>query len=109
MLDFWIPLLAVSTTLAATGFVVVAVLWLKKLRTTVQNTMREIAGQQVCNAQRLSEAVGQLRKQQRSLEQQLQDLTQSSSRLRQDVAAIATRVEISEREHAIGPSDRILH
>jgi hypothetical protein len=109
MLDIWVPCLAASTALAASVFVVVAMLWLKKLRATVQATMREIAGQQVCNAQRMSDCVGNLRKQQQSLEQQLHDLSQSSVRLRQEMVAIAARIEMSERGNVFGASDRIFH
>ena len=109
VMPYWVLLLAVSTTLAATGFVVVAVLWLKKLRQTVQTAMGDIASQQVLNAQRLSETIGQLQKQQRTLETQIQNLAQANDRLRQDMTAIATRVEHSEREMAQSSSARILH
>ncbi len=105
----WVLALAVSTALVATGFVVVAVLWLKKLRQTVASALSEAAHQQVRVAQRLSENVGQVQKQQRNLEQQMQNLVQANVKLRQDVAAIATRVEHSEREHFPMPMDRTVH
>jgi DNA anti-recombination protein RmuC len=108
-MTFWAPLLAVSTMLAAAGFVVVAVLWLKKLRHTLQAAMGEMASHQVHNSQRVNEATVQLQKQQRALEQQIQTLGQANLRLRQDITDIIARLEHTEREQAHAAGERILH
>ncbi|MDX2027493.1 MAG: hypothetical protein SFW62_02530 [Alphaproteobacteria bacterium] len=92
MLD-WITLCAAVTAISATGFVVVAVMWLRKLRETVSVALAEAASQQVRTAQRLSEALAQVEKQQRGYEQQLQILSQANTQLRQGLANVATRLE----------------
>ncbi len=101
---------AALTAVAATGFVGVAVFWLKKLRETMSLALAESASQQVRAAQRLNETVGQMQKQQQNYEQQLQGLTQANVRLRQEVLTLNNRMEHSERElHLAQPSDRTLH
>jgi TolA-binding protein len=105
----WVMMLSAATAIAATGFAVVGVLWLKKLRETVSSTLSETARQQVHTAQRLSEALGHLQKQQRNYDQQLQNLTQANIRLRQDITAMASRLEHNEREQHTPQADRILH
>jgi len=105
----WVLFLAALTAIAATGFVLVAIMWLRKLRQTVATALSEAAHQQVRVAQRLSETVGQVQKQQRSLEQQMLGLAQTNVKLRQDITAIASRVELSEREQRPLPLDRTLH
>lgn len=109
MLVEWVLAFAAFTALAATGFVVVAVLWLKKLRETVSTTLGETAGQQIRTAQRLSEAIGQTQKQQQQHEQRLQTLLQANMRLRQDLSTIIARMETNERERQSQPDDRTLH
>lgn len=89
----WIFVFAAAVALAATGFVAVAVLWLRKLRETVSAALTEAANQQVRTAQRLSEAVAQVQKQQRSYDQQLQNLAQANMRLRQELASVAHKLE----------------
>ncbi len=106
---YWLIVLAAVTALAATTFTVIAVLWLKKLRETVSVTLTESAGQQIRTAQRLSEALGQMQKQQRTYEQQLQNLAQANMRLRQDLTSVTSRLEHNEREHNVNLADRTLH
>ncbi len=107
MLDFVLAF-ALVTAIAATGFVVVAVMWLRKLRETVSTALTEVASQQVRTAQRVGEAVAQIQKQQHSNEQQLQNLAQANMRMRQDLVNVAHKLEHREMEqHPRG--DRTVH
>ena len=87
--------LIAASTLSVTGLLVVAALWMKKLRDTVAQALTEAASQQVRNAQRVAEALGQVQKQQRNYEQQLQLLAQANTQLRQGLVSMATRLEHS--------------
>lgn len=108
-MPFWIILLAASTTLAAAGFVAVAVLWLKKLRQSVQGALGEMASHQVRNTQRAEETIARIQKQQRAHEQDIQSLIQANLRLRQDFSAIAARLENNERDPLHPSGDRMVH
>jgi conjugal transfer/entry exclusion protein len=103
----YIVLFAVVMALSTTAFVVVAVLWLRKLRETVSGTLAESVNQQIRTAHRLGEAVAQVQKQQRTYEQQLQNLAQANMRLRQELATVAHRLEHTETDPARG--DRTVH
>jgi hypothetical protein len=103
----WILAFAAVTAFSATGFVVVAVLWLRKLRETVSTALAESASQQVRTAQRLGDALAQVQKQQRGYEQQLHLLSQANSQLRQGLVSVATRLEHSQVETARG--DQTIH
>ena len=98
---------AALTAVSATGFVVVAVLWLRKLRETVSSALAEAAGQQVRTAQRLGDALSQVQKQQRNYEQQLQALSQANTQLRQGLVTMATRLEHSQSDTPRG--DHTIH
>jgi len=106
MTQDWILAFAAVTSLSATGFVVVAVLWLRRLRETVSVALAEAANQQVRNAQRLSDSLAQVQKQQRNYEQQLQLLSQANTQLRQGLVSVATRLDHSN-EGARG--DQTIH
>ena len=84
---------AAVTGISAAGFVVVAVLWLRKLRETVSSALAESANQQVQTAQRFSEAISQVQKQQRNCEQQLQTLAQANAQLRQGLVNVASQLQ----------------
>jgi hypothetical protein len=103
----WILAFAAITAFSATGFVVVAVLWLRKLRATVSKAFAESASQQVRTAQRLNNALAQVQKQQRGYEQQLQLLSQANTQLRQGLLSVSTRLEHSQFETARG--DQTIH
>ncbi|MBV8060612.1 MAG: hypothetical protein JO126_05455 [Alphaproteobacteria bacterium] len=103
----WILAFASVTALSVTAFVIVAVMWLKRLRETVSATLTESANQQVRTAQRLSDQIAQLQKQQRHYEQQLQVLAQTSTQLRQGLVSVATRLENNQTETP--RSDYTLH
>ncbi len=102
----WVIGLTAVTALSATGFVVVAVLWLRKLRDSVSTALAETASQQVLTAQRLSESLAQVQKQQRNYEQQLQLLSQANTQLRQGLVNVATRLEHNQ---ANANNDHTIH
>ncbi len=97
-MDIWVISFVVSTALAATGFVVVAVVWLKKLRETLSGTLAETVSQQVRNAQHVSETLTELQLHQQLYEQRLQTLTEANIRMRQDLNEMANKVALSESE-----------
>ena len=101
----WIAALSGLVALSAAIFMAVAVLWLRKLRSTVSATLAETATHQVHSAQKLGEAVGHLQKQQRAYEQQLHNLAQASLKLRQELTTVAHRLEHSDEL----PGDRTVH
>ena len=84
---------AAITGLSAAGFVVVAVLWLKKLRETVSSALTESATQQVQTARRFSEAIAEVQKRQSDFEDQLQALSQANNQLRQGLVTVATQLQ----------------
>ncbi len=99
-MQIWILAFAAVTSISATGFVVVAVLWMRKLRETVSSALAEAANQQVRTAQRLSDALAHVQKQQRNYDQQLQLLAQANTQLRQGLATVATRLDHTRTESA---------
>ena len=103
----WILAFAAATALSATAFVVVAVLWLRRLRETVSAALNDSATQQLRTAQKLGEAIANVQKQQRNYEQQLHDLAQASLKLRRELTTVAHRLETSDAEAARG--DRTVH
>ncbi len=102
----WIVVL-VASAISATGFVFIAVLWLRKLRETVSLALAEAARQQVRTAQRLSEGFAQMQKQQRGYEQQLQILSQSNTQLRQGLVTVANRLDVTQADAV--RSDQTVH
>lgn len=100
----WIVIFAAITAVSATGFVVVAVMWLRKLRETVSTSLAEAANQQVRTAQRLGDALAQVQKQQHNYDQQLQNLAQAGLRLRQEIVNVNARLESNQAEIIRGDS-----
>ena len=100
----WIVAFAGVTAVSVTAFVVVAVLWLRKLRETVSKALAEAAEQQLSTAKKLSDSLTNVQKQQRTTEQQLHNLAQAGLKLRQELTAVSTRLEHSEL-----PGDRTVH
>jgi hypothetical protein len=103
----WLIAFTAMTALSATGFVVVAVLWLRKMRETVSKALAEGANQQVRMAQRLADALSQVQKQHHNYDQQLQNLAEAGLRLRQELVNVSTRLEHSQADAARG--DQTLH
>lgn len=89
----WILSFTAITAISAAGFVVVVVMWLKRMREAVSSALAESANQQVHTAQRFSEALAEIQKEQRHFEQQLQSLSQSNSQLRQGLVNVATQLQ----------------
>jgi hypothetical protein len=103
----WNLVFTAVTAVSASAFVVVAVLWLRRLRETVSNALAESAGQQVRTAQRLGDSIAQLQKQQQHYEQQIQALAQAGLRLRQELSNVSTRLEHSQMD--AGRGDHTIH
>lgn len=89
----WMLALAAVTGLSATAFVVVAVLWLRKLRETVSASLAESANQQIQTARRFADAIAEVQKQQRNCEQQLMTLAQANTQLRQGLVTVASQLQ----------------
>ena len=103
----WLLSMVAVTVVSAACFMVVGVLWLRKLRETVASALTEAANQQVRTAQRLSDALAQVQKQQRGYEQQLQLLSQANTQLRQGLVSVATRLDNGQTDTARG--DQTIH
>lgn len=98
----WMGLFAGAVALSAAGFVTVAVIWLRKLRETVSSALTEAAGQQIRTAQRLSEAIAQVQKQQDNYTQQIHILAQAGVRLQHELSNITHRLDNSQTETGRG-------
>jgi hypothetical protein len=98
----WLILFAGATAFSAVGFVLVAVIWLRKLRETVLSSLGEVAGQQVRTAQHASETVARMQKQQDCCAQQIHTLAQAGLRLQQEISAVTHRLENAQRENPRG-------
>jgi chromosome segregation ATPase len=92
MQDYILAFAAISG-ISAAGFVLVAVMWLRKLRETVSSALTESGNQQIKTAQRLSESIALVQKQQRGYEQQLQALSQANAQLRQGLVNMASQLQ----------------
>lgn len=108
-MTLWAIAFIASTGIAAAGFVVVAVLWLKRLRETLASALGETASQQIRTAQRLSEALASLQRQQNLSQQRLQTLTEANIRMRQELNDLAGKVEMTDRDQQITPPSRLIH
>jgi len=95
------------TAFSAAGFIIIAGLWLRRIRETMSSALAEAANQQVRTAQRMAEALAQVQKQQQNYEQQMQMLIQANAQLRQGLVNMATRLD----NHLPDPSraDHTLH
>lgn len=98
----WMLIFSGTVALSAVGFVYVAVIWLRKLRETVSVALSEAAGQQIRTAQRMSESIAQLKKQQDNYAQQIHALAQAGMRLQQELSSVATRLENTQAENIRG-------
>lgn len=108
-MSIWGIALIVSSLLAATGFVVVAVLWLRKMRDALATTLGETAGTQFRTVQRLTQTIDQLLHRQELYEKRLCTLTEANIKMRQDLNVLAARVALSEGDAAQPPQGRVLH
>ncbi|HAX92058.1 MAG TPA: hypothetical protein DCY07_07625 [Rhodospirillaceae bacterium] len=108
-MSLWGLVFVISTGLAAMGFVVVAVLWLKKLRETLATTLGETAGQQIRTAQRLGDSLSHLQRQQQNQEQRLQDLMELNDRMRREINVLTSRLELTSGDLRPDPPSRMVH
>lgn len=108
-MTIWAIAFIASTAVAAAGFVVVAVLWLKKLRETLAVALGETAGQQIRTAQRLSESLAQLQRQQSAYEQRIQTLAEANLHLTHELRSLADKIETNEQRHVSTATPRVLH
>jgi hypothetical protein len=86
---FGMLVLAGTVAIAATAFVVMTLLWLKKLRETVFSLLGETAGQQIRTAQRLNERLALIEKRHRLYERQIDALASANARLQHELVEIA--------------------
>lgn len=103
----WILGFAAITSLSAVGFVIVAIMWLWRLRESVSSALADSARQQIHTAEKLTETLEQVQKQQDEYEQQLLALAQANSQLRQGLVNVVTRLDHSFSDAS--PNDRTLH
>ena len=103
----WLLVPVAVTAFCAAAFIVVAALWLRKLRATVSSALAEAANQQVRTAQRLGDTLAQVQKQQKNYEQQLHLLAQANTQLRQGLVNMATRLEHGPADATRG--DQTIH
>lgn len=97
--------------LAAAGFVVGAMIWLRRLRQRLASAVGEALGRQIQHGQKVEEALQGLHKHHRQVEAQIQALAQAQARARADINALAQRMEQQRdagHDSAAGAS-RILH
>lgn len=103
----WVLLAAAITAFSTTGFIVVAVLWLRKLRQSVTKALSETAHQQIRSAEHLSDVLASVQNRQRQFDQQLQTLAQAGLRLRQEIVTVSNRLEHHQSD--AGRGDSTLH
>jgi hypothetical protein len=103
----WFMVCAAITAFSVTGFVIIAVMWLKKLRESVGTALAETATQHIRTSQRFGEEIDEMRKRQTQYEQQIQTLAQAGLRLRQELVNVSTKIESSHVEAPRG--DHTVH
>lgn len=106
-MTFWSLVFMASTAFAALGFVVVAVLWLRKLRETISTALGETAGQQLRSSQILHDKITHLQTQQMLHKDRLEDLTAANNQLRKELGQLAGRVNTEDKKANSSP--RHLH
>ncbi len=109
MVPDWFVICAAVTAFSLTGFAVVAALWLRRLRESVSAALTESANQQIRTAQRLSDAMDTIQKQQRQHEQQVHTLAQAGLRLRQELVNVSNRLDHSQQADTPSRSDQTIH
>ena len=106
-----ILILALLTAISATSFVVLASIWFKKLRTTVETTLQETVNQQIKSVDLLDGNVKKIQEKQNLLEQQLHILAMATSKIQQDYAKLTIQIEPTEPEDTQRhpPADKTVH
>lgn len=100
---------AVLMTLGLTlGIVGALVIFVRRQRQALIQTLGSASKQQIITAQQLAAALESVQRQQRQYEQQLQNLAQATLRLRQDVQILNKRTERTAAD-AAQSAERVLH
>ena len=102
-----VVLFAAVSAFSATGFVVIGVMWLRRMKETVADALSETANQQIRTAQHFGDAISQLQKQQQHYDQQIQTLAQAGLRLRQEIINVSARLEPNNQDTPRG--DQTFH
>jgi hypothetical protein len=94
----------------AAGFVVGAMLWLKRLRANLASAVSEALARQITHGQKVEEALSVLQQNQKKMEGQVLLLAEAQTRARNDINALAQRFEQREvSAEGQNQSSRVLH
>ncbi len=95
---------------AAGGFVLGAMLWLKRLRANLATAVSEALTRQITHGQKVEEALTVLQQNQKKMEGQVLLLAEAQTRARNDINALAQRFEQREVSAEGGThTSRVLH
>ncbi len=95
---------------AAGGFVVGAMLWLKRLRSNLASAVSEALSRQITHGQKVEEALSVLQQNQKKMEGQVLLLAEAQTRARNDINALAQRFEQREvSAEAQNQTSRVIH
>ena len=92
---------------AAGGFVIGAMLWLKRLRANLSAAVSEALTRQLAHGQKVEEALVQLQQNQKKMEGQVLILAEAQRNARQDINTLAQRFELSNDANT--PLNRVIH
>lgn len=96
--------------IAVSGFVVGAMLWLKRLRANLASAVSEALARQITHGQKVEEALAVLQQNQKKMEGQVLLLAEAQTRARNDINTLAQRFEqreVSAEGHT--QTSRVLH
>jgi len=108
-MTLWALAFICSTALGAVGFVVVAVLWLRKLREALSRTLADMAGRQLRATQNMGESLAQLHRQNQNLVSQVKALTEDPQRMKKEINRLEGQIDPSDWEGSKPSSSRLLH
>ncbi len=86
------------------GGVAAAVFWLKKLRETVLISMMEMTGHQIRATKHINDALDRLQKHQDAISRQIHALTEEELRLKQELSAVSSRLELEKKDNSGRPT-----
>jgi hypothetical protein len=105
----WFYLLICAVALSLTGTILFASLWLKKFRDAFSASLTEMAGHQIRTAQRISESIAELQKQQDCTTRQIHTLAQEGLRLQREISAVSSRLDNADEEPVSRNKQTLLH
>jgi len=94
----WLYIFVGASVLTLVGFIFFSVLWLRRLRDTVLLSLSEVVSQQVFTAQRTSDVLTHLQKQQDYSSKQLLSLAKDGLRLQKELSIVAHKLNDSSHE-----------